>query len=61
MPIAIETMGAFGSKSLKFIRELGKRITLHSGYPLAFCHLIQRLSVAVQQGNAASVLSTSLA
>ena len=60
MPITIETMGAFGSKSLKFIKELGKRITLHTGDPLASCHLIQHLFVTVQQKNAASILFTSL-
>ena len=51
-------MGAFGSKSLKFIKELA---TLHSGDSLASCHFIQHLSVTVQLGNAASILSTSLA
>ena len=55
-PIAIETMGAFGSRSLRFIKNLGRRITLHSGDPLATCHFVQRLSVAIQQGNAASIL-----
>ena len=55
-PIAIETMGAFGSRSLRFIKNLGRRITLHSGDPLATCHFVQRLSVVIQQGNAASIL-----
>ena len=40
-PIAIETMGAFGSRSLRFIKNLGRRITLHSGDPLATCHFVQ--------------------
>ena len=59
-PIAIETMGAFGSRSLRFIKNLGRRITLHSGDPLATCHFVQRLSVAIQQGNAASILLSNL-
>ena len=61
VPIAIETMGAFGAKSLNFIRNLGKRITctLYSGDPLALSHLIQCLSVAIQQGNAALILSSA--
>ena len=29
-PIAIETMGAFGSRSLRFIKNLGRRITLYT-------------------------------
>ena len=59
MPIAIETLGAFGARSLQFIKELGRRIKLQSGDPLAKCHLVQRLSVAIQQGNAASILSVT--
>ena len=50
VPVAIETMGAFGAKSLNFIiRKPEKRITLHSGDPLVFSHLIQCLLVAIQQ------------
>ena len=59
MPVTIETLGAFGTHTLQFIKELGRRIKLQSGDPLAKCHLVQRLSVAIQQGNAASILSVT--
>ena len=47
MPIAIESLGTFGVRTLKFIRELGRRIALQSGDSLATPYLIQRLAVAV--------------
>ena len=59
VPIAIETMGTFGERSLKFIKDLGKRIALQTGDPLSRSYLVQRLSVAVQRGNAASILGTA--
>ena len=39
VPIAIEMLGTFGIKSLKF-KDLGKRITLHTSDPLAPFHLV---------------------
>ena len=58
MPVAIESLGTFGARSLKFIRDLGRRIVLQSGDPLAAPYLIQCLAVAVQRGNAASIIGT---
>ena len=57
VPIAIETVGSMGPKTLKFLRELGRRLCLVEG-PLSYSHLTQRLSVALQWGNAASILGT---
>ena len=54
-----ETTGVFGSEAQMFFRELGRRIRDESGKPLAYQYLLQRISVAVQQGNAAAVLGTS--
>ena len=58
MPVAIESLGTFGARSLKFIRDLGRRIVLQSGDPLATTYLIQRLAVTIQRGNAASIIGT---
>lgn len=58
IPIAIETHGAFGDEALLFIQELGEKIKAVSGEYRATEFLFQRLSVAIQQGNAASVLGT---
>src|SRR5580693_1369763 len=58
VPVAIETLGSWGDQGLSFINELGKRITQHAGDSRATAFLKQRLSLAVQRGNAASVLGT---
>ena len=58
MPVAIESLGTFGVRTLKFIRDLWRRIALQSGDSLAAPYFIQRLAVAVQRGNAASIIVT---
>ena len=60
MPVAIETLGAFGPKTLSFMKELGRRIMVETGDKRACRHLLQRLSVAVQRVNAAATLRTCL-
>ena len=57
-PVAIETSGVFGPKSLLFVRELGRRIARVTGEVKSTNYLVQRLSVAVQRGNSAAVLGT---
>ena len=57
-PVAIETLGAMGKKSLAFLKDLGHRVRQRTGEVKAKAYLIQRLSVAVQRGNAASVLGS---
>lgn len=57
-PIAIETLGAFGNNAIEFICELGQRLQIVSKDTRAKMFLLQRLSVAVQRGNAACVLGT---
>ena len=55
-PIAIETSGAVGPRSLLFLKELGRRMREQTGDKLAFSYLMQRLSVAVQRGNSAAIM-----
>ena len=50
--VAIETLGAIGPNSLVFLKELGWRARRQSGDERAASVLLQRLSVAVQRGNA---------
>ena len=50
--IAIETSGVFGSKTLSFVKSLCKRLYRQSGDPKSTSYLIQRLSIAIQRGNA---------
>ena len=58
MPVAVETMGAWGHSSLKFVQEIGDRITVASGDKQATYKLLQNLSLEVQRGNIASILGT---
>ena len=57
-PVAIETTGVFGPRTTEFLKELGHRLRQVSGEANSYAYLTQRLSVAVQRGNAASMLGT---
>ena len=57
-PLSIETMGAMGPKSMALLREVGRRVAAESGEPRSTDYVLQRLSVAVQRGNCASVLGS---
>ena len=54
-PIAIETLGAIGPKSLTLLKEIGGRIRAETGDPRSTEYMLQRLSVAVQRGNCTSI------
>ena len=57
-PVAIETAGPFGPETFSFLRDLGCRLKQATGEAKSFSYLQQRLSVAVQRGNAAAVMGT---
>ena len=57
-PIAVETLGALGECATDFFQNLGQRISVATGEPRSSQFLFQRLSVAVQRGNAACVVGT---
>ena len=57
VPVAVETMGAMGSRTLLFLKELGKRMGVQTGEARSADYLLQRLSAAVQRGNAISIMS----
>ena len=44
-----------GPKSMALLREVGRRVAAETGEPRSTDYLLQRLSVAVQRGNCASV------
>ena len=54
-PIAIETLGAIGPKSMVLLRELGHHIRSVTDEPKSAVYLLQRISVAVQRGKSISV------
>ena len=55
MPVAAETMGAWGPSGMKFIKEIGSRIQQNSGEKRAASYLFQAISMAIQRGNIASI------
>jgi len=57
-PVAIETLGGVGEEGTAFIQDLGCRIAAVTHEPRSLSFLWQRLSVTVQQGNAACILGT---
>ena len=58
MPIAVESLGALGDCATDFFPKLGQRISVATGEPRSSQFLFQRLSVAIQRGNAACVVGT---
>ena len=58
MPVGIETLGSWGSMGLSFIKELGLRITTVTKENIATTFPFQALSLAIQRGNAISVMNT---
>ena len=47
-----------GPKLRDFLRELGKRLRMVTGEPRLYAFLMQRISVAIQIGNATSVMAS---
>ena len=58
IPVSVESTGVFGPRTVSFVKDLGRRITRQSGNTNATTYLRQRLSMAIQHGNALSVLGT---
>jgi len=57
-PCAIETLGSWGNSAVNLCRDIGARLARVSGDPRSHAFLLQRLGLAVQRGNAASVAGT---
>lgn len=58
VPAAFETGGPWGADAKDFVREIGQRMRTKGGDPRSGAFLVQRISLAIQRGNAASVLGT---
>jgi len=58
VPVAVETLGAFGVGATNFMHQLGPRIAAVTGERRSTDYLFQPLSVAIQRGNTAAVLGT---
>ena len=59
VPVAIKMCGPFGPKVREFFRDVGRRVKRATQEENANEYLTQRIAVAVQRGNAASVLGTT--
>ncbi|CAH2237667.1 jg11344 [Pararge aegeria aegeria] len=55
---ALETLGPWGPEARALFKELLKRVIESTGDPRAGSYLGQRISLAIQRGNAASILGT---
>jgi len=51
-------MGPFVAEALALVKDLGRRIKVATGEPRSESFLVQRISLAIQRGNAACVLAT---
>ena len=58
VPFAVETSGVLGDAAEEFAGELGRRLCKTTGEPRSREYLLQRISIAMQRGNAAAVLGT---
>ena len=58
IPVAVETFGVFGPEARYLVKDLGRRIAHATLKPLSTHYLRQRISVAVQRGNAVAILSS---
>ena len=54
-PVAFETMGPASASTIRFIKTVGRKIASITGEGRSGDFLLQRLSLAVQRGNAAAV------
>lgn len=58
LPVAFETLGGWGKIALRLVKQIGTKIASVSGDNRSTQYLIQRISIALQRGNAASMLGS---
>ena len=56
--VGVETSGVLGIQASKFLKELGRKLIAATGEPRSSPYLLQRISIAIQRGNSASILAT---
>ena len=59
VPVAVETLGSWGPSGLKFIEDIGSRISAVTWQKRSKFFLFQAISMAIQRGNVISVLGTT--
>ena len=58
VPVGVETTGVLGKHAIVFYKLLAHNLKLATGEPRSSSFLLQRLSIAIKRGNAASILAT---
>jgi hypothetical protein len=58
IPFAVETFGPWCNEARDFVQSVGKRLRSITGEPRSTNYLRQRISIAIQRGNAASVMGS---
>lgn len=58
IPFAVETIGPWCSEAIKFTNELGKLMSKATGEQRAKLFFMQNISLAIQRGNAASIMKS---
>jgi hypothetical protein len=58
VPVAVETLGVYSPEAKKFVEALGERLKAVTSEPRAGAFLKQRISLAIQRGNAAAILGS---
>ena len=58
VPVAVETLGSWSRAAKDFVAELGRKLGEGTGDSRSRSFLVQRLAIAIQRGNAASVMGT---
>ena len=58
LPIGFETIGPWGPSAMSFLNELSKKIRLKTLESRSRPFLFQRISIAIQRGNVASIISS---
>jgi hypothetical protein len=56
--LAFETLGPWCKEAIDFINVIGNRLIAESGDPKSKKFLFERISLAIQRGNAASIRGT---
>ncbi|CAG9087357.1 unnamed protein product [Plutella xylostella] len=56
IPVAFETTGVWGEEAKRFIKEIARRLIERGQDRRCLAYLTQRLSLAIQRGNAASIM-----
>ena len=57
-PLAFESLGSVGPETELFLKKLGKLMKRNSGEPRSLDYLVQRISIAIQRGNAICIRNT---